>query len=673
MSCGIWSAECAEQVYRTMNHCVVVCGDGLCAAKSGESCATCPDDCGQCNAMLSCSTIIRDKFLNSTSNIFEDPLFASQWHLYNTGQTQFSFNATPGNDINVLPVYQEYQIFGNGVIVSIVDDGVEWRHQDLQCGYQPELSADIDLGTKFQQPTVFDAHGTCCAGICCGQGNNSACGIGVAFKSKISAIRVLGNAFSDANCAEALVYEHTKIDIYSNSWGPSDDGGTIERYPLALAAIEKGIKEGRNGLGAIYVWAAGNGYERGDGSNFDELANSPYTICIGATDWNGITSTYSEPGTNVIATAPSNTRGRDNKGQYRYYANMITADRMGWTGYNSSPGRAGNCAFDFGGTSAACPVAAGIMALLLEANPKLTWRDVQWIIVKTSTRTDVNHSSWSQNGAGYYFSKHYGYGRLNAYRAVTAALSWTNVCSNYTFHTKKITTKSSGTTIPPSGITIPRSKDDPLVLQVSYANDPELIVEHVSISISASIARRGKLVFLVESPNGTISVLCEGRNNDYGSNYDKQVFTSVQFWGESSIGTWSFAIYDKTSDSSIALGTLTAVEITILGAYKDCKVPQVVTSTTTEMITSTPTATPNSPDVIIPVPWLSEQVRNIIAVTLFSSLSMIVVIVVLVWVLKMQGTAEKELNSEIWGEMTSENHNSKNLEEGTVGQDDEKL
>ncbi len=504
------------------------------------------------------------------------------------------------------------------------------------------------MDIKFQQPAVFDAHGTCCAGVCCGQGNNTACGIGVAFKANSAGIRVLGNAFSDAKCAEALAYEHTKIDIYSNSWGPADDGATIERYPLALNAISKGIKEGRNGRGAIYVWAAGNGYLRGDGANFDELANSPYTICVGATDWNGKYSTYSEPGTNVLCNAPSSTRGYDAPAStWRYYSTMMTADRMGFPGYNRASRSEGNCAIDFGGTSAACPLAAGVLALILEANPKLTWRDVQWIIVKTSTKTDVRHASWKRNAAGYYFSKHYGYGRLDAYKAVTTAKSWTNVCDKYSTYTRKVGINPGETSLPLSGVEIPKNSSYPLVLYASFEDIPPMTVESVSVIISANAKRRGQLVFAVGSAQGTISMLSEGRNNDFGSDYNQQIFSTVQMWGESGKGIWGFSIYDNNRDLSQAgvVSTLTEVQLIIYGSTEDCTSEEIVITTVG------PTKKPVQPTPSSSKDWLPFRVRTIITVTLFSSVSLIVVVVVLVWVFKMQKSAETELNSDIWKEM----------------------
>ena len=87
------------------------------------------------------------------------------------------------------------------------------------------------------------------------------------------------------------------IDIYSNSWGPSDDGATLSGPgPLTLAAMEDGVYNGRGGLGNIYTWAAGNGLQSDDDSNADGYTNSRFTIAVTAVDHNGEQSYYAEPG-----------------------------------------------------------------------------------------------------------------------------------------------------------------------------------------------------------------------------------------------------------------------------------------------------------------------------------------------------------------------------------------
>lgn len=107
-------------------------------------------------------------------------------------------------------------------------------------------------------PTLdeFNKHGTRCAGEVAMVANNSFCGIGVAYNSKIGGIRMLDGRVTDRVEGEALGILVEHVDILSASWGPTDNGMTVEKPgKLAQMSIEKGIKEGRKGKGTIYVWA----------------------------------------------------------------------------------------------------------------------------------------------------------------------------------------------------------------------------------------------------------------------------------------------------------------------------------------------------------------------------------------------------------------------------------
>ena len=76
-------------------------------------------------------------------------------------------------------------------------------------------------------------------------------------------------------------YSSFKVDIFSSSWGPNDDGATVEGPGrLATKALERGIREGRGGKGVIYVWASGNGGSHGDDCNCDGYTASIYTLSV---------------------------------------------------------------------------------------------------------------------------------------------------------------------------------------------------------------------------------------------------------------------------------------------------------------------------------------------------------------------------------------------------------
>ncbi|DAC24890.1 MAG TPA: peptidase, partial [Candidatus Poseidoniales archaeon] len=137
-------------------------------------------------------------------------------------------------------------------------------------------------------------------------GNNGIDVTGAGFGANLAGSRLIACWGGDSLDASALGYMPQDIDIYSNSWGPSDDGATISGPgPLTLSAIENGVYNGRGGLGNIYTFAAGNGLQNDDDSNADGFTNNRFTIAVTAVDHNGVQSWYAEPGANILVAAPS--------------------------------------------------------------------------------------------------------------------------------------------------------------------------------------------------------------------------------------------------------------------------------------------------------------------------------------------------------------------------------
>ena len=148
-----------------------------------------------------------------------DPTYGQQWHLHQSN----------GNDINVVPVW-DAGYTGKGVVVTIVDDGMEHDHPDLEANYDASASTDLNGHDDDPYPNVNDPinkHGTRCSGEV-GAVKNDVCGIGIAYKSSIGAVRMLDGDVTDAVEAGSLSLNPQHIDIYTNSWGPNDDGRTIE-------------------------------------------------------------------------------------------------------------------------------------------------------------------------------------------------------------------------------------------------------------------------------------------------------------------------------------------------------------------------------------------------------------------------------------------------------------
>lgn len=206
---------------------------------------------------------------------------------------------------------------------------------------------------KFLPNTRYDphgtnSHGTKCAGEIAMSANNYKCGVGVAPSIKIGAVRCLDGQVVDSTEAASLGYRMDIVDIYSASWGPPDDGSVVDGPKrLAREVMERAITLGRGGKGAIYVWASGNGGSSGDNCNCDGYASSIYTISIASSNQHGQWPWYGERCSSTIAVAYSSGTYSD--------AKIATTDLHN------------HCTIDHTGTSAAAPLATGIIALLLEA------------------------------------------------------------------------------------------------------------------------------------------------------------------------------------------------------------------------------------------------------------------------------------------------------------------
>lgn len=455
-----------------------------------------------------------------------DPLYNNQWHLKNTGQD----GGTAGVDVNIEPVWADGYT-GTGVVVSSVDDGVWHTNPDLTPNYSPSLSYDF-VGNDANPEG--GGHGTSVAGVMAAADDGTYCGVGSAYDATLSGVRLLGGFTTDATEAQALGFMPQDIDIYNNSWGPSDNGQTLEGPgPLTLAAIEAGITSGRGGLGSIYVWAAGNGKTSNDDVNADGYANLRYTIAVAALTNSGTNPYYSERGSSILVSAPSS---------------------GGTTAITTTAGYSGGCTSYFGGTSAAAPLAAGVIALMLEANPNLTWRDVQHILVNSAVPTDLAHPDWQTNGANHDYNHFYGFGRVDAEGAVELAESWSGVGPEITYDSGTINT-----------LTPIQDGPNGAWKTVNFNVTEPIIVESVDVWVTASHASRGQLVFELESPSGMVSVLMHGRP-DTGDNYVNWRFNTVAHWDEFAIGTWTLRVRDAVAGT---VGTLDNVRMVIYGTDSD--------------------------------------------------------------------------------------------------------
>lgn len=461
-----------------------------------------------------------------------DPLFANQWHLQNTGQS----GGTAGADSRATIAWDSY--LGNGVVIGIIDDGLEHAHPDLVGRYLADFSYDFNDDDPDPTPTSnFDNHGTAVAGVAAATGNNGLGVSGVAPQASLAGIRLIAGPMTDLMEALALSLHAQDIDIYNNSWGPFDTGaiGSGSRPgPLTLAALEAGVNDGRGGLGSIFVWAGGNGQGSEDNVNYDGYANSRFTLAVGAIDHRGIQSSYGEPGAPLIISAYSS---GDTSG-------ITTTDLVANGSYTDG----------FGGTSSSAPLVAGVVALMLEANPNLGWRDVQNILIDSATQNDPTDSDWVVNGAGRLVNHKYGFGAIDAAAAVVLAENWSNLGPE--------ASASSG--VINVGRPIPENSAGGV--SSTFTFDAAINVEYVEIVFDATHTYRGDLTVVLTSPSGTQSILAETRIVDDGQDYDNWVFTSARHWGEAAAGEWTVTVRDLFAGD---IGTFDSWQINVFGTSSE--------------------------------------------------------------------------------------------------------
>jgi hypothetical protein len=470
-------------------------------------------------------------------DIVREPLWASQWHLHSKQMRSPALAADywiqSGLQPDFLWVGSVWRsgVFGRDVVVGIVDDGLDHVHPEFAQCYAPEYSHDFDSNDSDPSPYTRDAHGTE-AGALISARANGVCGVGVAPLSRLAGIRLIAEAITDATEAHGLTYFDTNIAIYSNSWGPPDDGRRLDGPgPQTQRAMERAVQEGRNGLGSVYVWAAGNGRGNADSCNYDGFANSRLVIPVAAVDFFGKTTYYSEWCSSLLVSAPSSSTS----GPAQFHG-IATADLHG--SFGNEPG---DCTKSFGGTSAAAPMVAGIVALMLEVRPELSWRDVQHILMRTAWHNDPTHSYWIENAAGYNVSHAYGFGVANASAAVELSRTWTLLAE------KDARNYSLVLQYDEAPIELPDSYSDSgvhLFFNVSTQDNATERVEFVKLCLTVLHQRRGDLKVTLRSPGNTLSSLAAYHYDD-NANLDGWCFTTRMSYGEVADGQWDAYISDS--------------------------------------------------------------------------------------------------------------------------------
>lgn len=490
-----------------------------------------------------------------------DPLYGDQWHLRNSGQ---SVGLLVAEDINVEPVWDD-GIKGNGLLLVVVDDGLELAHEDLAANIAPGKSWDYQQSDADPTPPSTNSHGTQVAGIAAARDLNGLGGRGVAPRVSLAGYNLLWRVkgASTSEIYDAMTRNVAEVAVSNNSWGFDSDGSGVTEQPednLWREAVAYGVANGRGGRGAVYVWAGGNGGEAGvDNSNYDSLANNRNVLAVCAVDGNGVKTPYSEEGANLWLCAPGG-----------YVNGLTTTDLMGARGDNFF-GVTGdysnrNYTRQFAGTSAATPIVSGVVALMLAANPNLGWRDVRLILAETARKNDASDSDWRVTAPAsgqpqYHINHKYGFGVVDAAAAVTKARRWN---SNVGAQLQREFPVAMATSIPDGDAA-------GLVQAVTVAAANDLIIEYVEVDVNLVHGDPGELSMVLTAPSGTQSVLAEQHrcatltNTCPTTNYSPWTFGSSRHLGEAAVGSWTLKLVD---DSNNNIGSLISWRLRIYGRQR---------------------------------------------------------------------------------------------------------
>jgi subtilisin family serine protease len=336
-----------------------------------------------------------------------DPLLSHQWHLNNTGR----HGALAGEDVKAFAAW-DITRGERKVVIAIVDDGVDIDHPDLHANIwvNPKAGAPDRNGRNFfdnnfdPRPRYFkkpfdnvitnDIHGTACAGVAAAVGNNKHGVVGIAYGCAIFPVKVFGGdgLFPNDRMADALRYAGQHADIISISWG-------VPRNPDVESAIYDVAKTGRRGKGCLVFVAVGNEHS----PRIGYPSNHPAAMGVGASNDRGKVTKYSNWGKGLQFVTPSDDPQRHRQGIST--TDVSKRDRGFTKGlYNNN----------FGGTSSSTPLAAGIAALVLSMDPTLSWKQARSILRATADK--IGSDAYRKG-----YNIHYGYGRLNAFKAVKRA------------------------------------------------------------------------------------------------------------------------------------------------------------------------------------------------------------------------------------------------------------
>ena len=481
-----------------------------------------------------------------------DSLYGCQWHLDSSNE----------RDINVEPVWADGNM-GEGVNVAVVDDGMDYRHEDLKDNINTDLNFDYTGDGDIYQP--FEHHGTHVAGIIAARDNDV--GVrGVAPRATVYGYNLLApGAGTFETEADAMTRNGVATAVSNNSWGSFDGPWLGRASSFWELAVNTGLTTGYDGKGTFYVFSAGNGHLLGDDSNLDEYVNYYGVTAVCSVDSRDGRAGYSEMGANLWVCGPAN----DRPGVLGGIFGILTTEHS--DRYER----------DFAGTSAAAPIVSGVATLVRSANPDLTWRDLKLVLAASARKNDPGSSGW-EDGASkygddsatdrYHFNHEYGFGVVDAGAAVALAKEWSNIPP----------LESSTAVSSQPGLQVPDAPDagDPETVTSTLALDTGIgFTEFVEVTVAFRHDSFRDLEIELVSPSGAVSKLAVPYDTYADINFNSFVpmygafrLGSAKHLGEDPNGEWQLRVTDHFH---VASGILDAWRITVYGHDRTPDAPTV--------------------------------------------------------------------------------------------------
>nr|WP_261803737.1 S8 family serine peptidase [Variovorax sp. PAMC26660] len=493
-----------------------------------------------------------------TGDLPSDPLAVEQWYL---------------SDVNVIPVWQDYT--GKGIRIGQFEPGgafstgpevFDYRHPDLQPNADKAWLSKLDANGRNDTPQTFSSHATMVAGVMVAARNGEG-GIGVAYNATLAGHYIQGESLEVGKLSQEIsnaLAKFKNFDVVNNSWGASTSFGlnVVPAGNLETGILDA-IAHGRNGLGTAIVMAGGNDRATGANTNYNALTANRAVIVAGSINAPGDLGTlqlgskpFSNPGASILVSAPGSNIDSTSRELVADNGSTFGAD------YGTSQG-----------TSFAAPIVSGVIALMLEANPALGYRDIQTILAMTATKvSDPNGTDWVTNGAktwnggGMHASHDYGFGKVDARAAVRLAETWTE---QSTFANEFVTTASSGVL----NAAIP---DGTGMVARTLAMGGGVEVESAQVTLELDHQRWGDLIIKLISPGGTESILVNRPDKapgsaatDLGNASSGPLsfsFSTTHVLGEQSAGNWTLQVIDAATGNA---GTLKNWKLDLYGKKAD--------------------------------------------------------------------------------------------------------